>query len=62
MDDQPTTTLDAALDAAASLCADTPGDSEYVRGQAELICDLFGIHMDHRQVVVRAIVNGEWRR
>lgn len=46
-------TKSAMLAAARAFCADTEAnaDSEYVRGQAELICDTLGISTDRKDDV-----------
>lgn len=48
-------TIAEVLEYAQGLCEGASPDSEYVRGQAELICDLFGIPQDSKAVVVAAI-------
>lgn len=50
-------TIGRALEIAADLNTG-PGmsrQSEYVRGQTELICDLFGIGTDHKETVIEMI-------
>jgi hypothetical protein len=47
--------LTNALEIARNLTEPGEINSEYVRGQAELICDLFGIPMDCKQDVIKVI-------
>jgi hypothetical protein len=43
------------IEIAQGLCADTPRDSEYVRGQAELLCEVVGMSTEHKDVMIAAI-------
>jgi hypothetical protein len=44
-----------ALEIARDLTEPGEPNNEYVRGQAELICDLFGLPMDFRADVIKVI-------
>lgn len=49
-------TIGRALEVAADLNVPTANrESEYMRGQAELICDLFSISTDHKETVIEMI-------
>lgn len=51
-----------ALKFARSLCEGADDNSEYVRGQAELICDLYGVSMDEKESISAYLLyNSEWR-
>ena len=51
------------VSAARDLSSEADPDSEYVRGQAELICDMLGVSTDYKGVVARLItLPGPMRR
>lgn len=50
----------AAIKCAQSLNdgADIDSNPEYIRGQAELICDMFGIDSDEKDTIIERILRG----
>lgn len=47
------------LKAARALNEPSESNREYIRGQAELICDAVGIHMDQKELVMLCISHGK---
>lgn len=47
--------LGDALETARALTEPGEINNEYVRGQAELICDLFGLDMGYKEDMIRVI-------
>lgn len=46
------------LEAARGLSEPGESNPEYIRGQAELICDVVGLHMEQKELVMLCISHG----
>jgi hypothetical protein len=53
------TQLRPLLKIARDLTEPTESNREYIRGQAELICDYAGLHMDQKELVMLCISHGK---
>lgn len=53
------TQLRPLLEAARALSEPTESNREYIRGQAELICDYAELHMDQKELVMLCISHGK---